>query len=116
MNALTNPENDSTGQPQGVAPTKSNSFCALCALCGQLSESESLHFVIFSHFAVNHPIPNLFRLRLCRAALKELLADGTLPFSALLKLTVRGVNRGQKIVEPWHDVVAAVVPAHRTRL
>jgi hypothetical protein len=49
-------------------------------------------------------------------ALKELLADGPLPPSALLELTLRGVNRRKKILDPGHDVVAAVVPAHRTRL
>jgi plasmid rolling circle replication initiator protein Rep len=43
--------------------------------------------------------------------LKELLAYGPLLFSALLELTIRDVNRGQKVVDPWHDVVAAFVPA-----
>ena len=48
--------------------------------------------------------------------LKELLAYGPLLYSALLELTVRDVNRGQKVVEPWNDVVAAVVPAQGARL
>ena len=48
--------------------------------------------------------------------LKDLLAYGPLLFSALLELTIRDVNRGQKVVDPWHDVVAAVVPAYRARL
>ena len=48
--------------------------------------------------------------------LNELLVYGPLLYGALLELTIRGVNRGQKVVEPWHDVVAAVVPAQGSRL
>lgn len=48
--------------------------------------------------------------------LKELLAYGPLLYRALLELTVRDVNRGQKELEPRHDVVAAVVPAQGAHL